>query len=195
MPHKENISGISLSSKKETPPCPFEPMRPSYLLRDSSFYMKLAYNQALKAWEEGEIPVGAVIELGGEIIAQAHNRVEQCGDPTAHAEIMALRKAGKKLGHWNLEGCELYVTKEPCVMCAGAIVLSRIKRVRYGAYDKRFGCAGTVKSLTDDPVFNHRAPAEGGLMECECASMLTEFFRARRVKHPKGDKTEQKTDE
>ena len=158
-------------------------------------FMKAAIAEARKAESKSEVPVGAVIVVDGKIIARAHNeRTTKC-DPTAHAEIMALRKAGKKLGHWNLEGCELYVTKEPCVMCAGAIVLSRIKRVRYGAYDKRFGCAGTVKSLTDDPVFNHRAPAEGGLMECECASMLTEFFRARRVKHPKGDKTEQETDE
>ncbi len=158
-------------------------------------FMKAAIAEARKAESKSEVPVGAVIVADGKIIARAHNeRTTKC-DPTAHAEIMALRKAGKKLGHWNLEGCELYVTKEPCVMCAGAIVLSRIKRVRYGAYDKRFGCAGTVKSLTDDPVFNHRAPAEGGLMECECASMLTEFFRARRVKHPKGDKTEQETDE
>lgn len=149
-------------------------------MTDEEKYMKAALAEAVKAEGKSEVPVGAVVVLDGKVIARAHNeRTTKC-DPTAHAEILALRKAGKKLGHWNLEGCELYVTKEPCVMCAGAIVLSRIKRVRYGAYDRRFGCAGTVKSLTDDPAFNHRAPAEGGLMECECAKMLTEFFCVRR---------------
>lgn len=149
-------------------------------------YMRAALAEARKAEKKSEVPVGAVIVApDGSIVARAHNeRTTKC-DPTAHAEILALRKAGKKLGHWNLEGYELYVTKEPCVMCAGAIVLSRIARVRYGAFDRRFGCAGTVKSLTDDPVFNHRAKAEGGLMECECAKMLTDFFKARRVKKTK----------
>lgn len=147
--------------------------------------MRAALTEAKKAEAKSEVPVGAVVVLGGKIIARAHNvRTTKC-DPTAHAEIMALRKAGAKLGRWNLEGCELYVTKEPCVMCAGAIVLSRIRRVRYGAFDKRFGCAGTVMNLANDPTFNHRAETEGGLLECECASLLTEFFKARR---PKKDK-------
>ena len=145
-------------------------------------WMREALTLAREAFLAGGTPVGCVIVRGGEIVARARNRREELGDPTAHAEVLALRKAGRKLGHWNLEGCELYVTKEPCVMCAGAIVLSRIKRVRYGAYDRRFGCAGTVKSLTDDPVFNHRAPAEGGLMECERAKLLTDFFKERRKK-------------
>ena len=145
-------------------------------------FMKVALAEAKKAEEKSEVPVGAVIVRDGKIIARAHNvRTTKC-DPTAHAEVLALRKAGKKLGVWNLEGCDLYVTKEPCVMCAGAIVLSRIRSVRYGAFDKRFGCGGTVLSLTDNPVFNHRAQTTGGYMECECATMLTEFFKARRVK-------------
>ncbi|MBR6788641.1 MAG: tRNA adenosine(34) deaminase TadA [Clostridia bacterium] len=145
-------------------------------------FMKVALAEAKKAEEKSEVPVGAVIVRDGKIIARAHNvRTTKC-DPTAHAEVLALRKAGKKLGVWNLEGCDLYVTKEPCVMCAGAIVLSRIRSVRYGAFDKRFGCGGTVLSLTDNPVFNHRAQTSGGYMECECATMLTEFFKARRVK-------------
>lgn len=145
-------------------------------------FMRAALSEAKKAEQKSEVPVGAVIVMDGKVIARAHNeRTTNC-DPTAHAEVLALRKAGKKLGHWNLEGCELYVTKEPCVMCAGAIVLSRIKLVRYGAFDRRFGCAGTVKSLTDDPVFNHRAPAEGGILEHECAELLTSFFRERRKK-------------
>ena len=144
--------------------------------------MRLALNEAHIALENGEVPIGAVIVAGGAVVGRGHNLVETLCDPTAHAEVLALRKAGAKLGHWNLEGCELYVTKEPCVMCAGAIVLSRIKRVRYGAFDKRFGCGGTVMNLTNNPIFNHRAETEGGLMECECASLLTEFFRERRKK-------------
>ncbi|MBQ7227518.1 MAG: tRNA adenosine(34) deaminase TadA [Clostridia bacterium] len=150
--------------------------------------MKVALREAKKAEEKSEVPVGAVIVRDGKIIARAHNVRTTAHDPTAHAEVIALRKAGKKLGAWNLEGCELYVTKEPCVMCAGAIVLSRIKRVRYGAFDKRFGCGGTVLNLTNNPVFNHRAETEGGFMEAECAGMLTDFFKARRVKK---DKTEE----
>lgn len=103
--------------------------------------MRAALKEAAKAEGKSEVPVGAVVVCDGRIIARAHNVRTTACDPTAHAEIVALRKAGRKLGHWNLEGCELYVTKEPCVMCAGAVVLSRIKRVRYGAYDRRFGCA------------------------------------------------------
>lgn len=145
-------------------------------------FMRAALKEAKKAEGKSEVPVGAVVVYDGKIIARAYNKRTNLNDPTAHAEVLALRKAGKKLGHWNLEGCELYVTKEPCVMCAGAIVLSRIKKVTYGAFDKRFGCGGTVLNLTNNPVFNHRAETEGGVMECECASMLTEFFRARRKK-------------
>ena len=153
---------------------------PSADRTDEEKFMKAALNEARKAEAKSEVPVGAVIVCDGKIIARAHNsRTTKC-DPTAHAEVLALRKAGAKLGHWNLEGCELYVTKEPCVMCAGAIVLSRIKRVRYGAFDKRFGCGGTVMNLTNNPTFNHRAETEGGLMECECASLLPAFFRERR---------------
>ena len=180
MPHKENISGISLSSKKETPPCPFEPMRPSYLLRDSSFYMKLAYNQALKAWEEGEIPVGAVIELGGEIIAQAHNRVEQCGDPTAHAEMIAITQASAKIGDWRLNGATLYVTKEPCPLCSGACVMSRLGKVVYAAADVKMGFLGGAVKIHQVPTLNHRLIVESGVLEAECSQMLKTFFSMRR---------------
>ena len=107
---------------------------------DEEKFMRAALKEAAKAEGKSEVPVGAVVVCDGRIIARAHNVRTTACDPTAHAEIVALRKAGRKLGHWNLEGCELYVTKEPCVMCAGAVVLSRIKRVRYGAYDRRAGC-------------------------------------------------------
>ncbi len=142
--------------------------------------MKEALKLAKKANECSEVPVGAVIVRDGKIIARAFNKRSTSADPTAHAEILALRKAGRKLGHWNLEGCEIYVTKEPCVMCAGAMVLSRMKKIHFGAFDKRFGCSGTVMNLSDCGVFNHRAPAEGGLLEEECAELLTSFFKERR---------------
>lgn len=142
--------------------------------------MAAALKEARKAYDINEVPVGAVIVLSGKIIARAHNVRMTTADPTAHAEVLALRKAGKKLGHWNLEGCDLYVTKEPCVMCSGAVVLSRIRKVFYGAYDKRFGCCGTVYNLAADKTFNHRAETEGGVCECECAKMLTDFFKERR---------------
>ena len=150
------------------------------MTNETEKFMKAALKEADKAKEKSEVPVGAVITLGGKIISRAHNIRMSEKDPTAHAEVLALRKAGKKLGHWNLEGCELYVTKEPCVMCSGAIVLARIKKVWYGAYDKRYGCAGSVYNLAADKVFNHRAETEGGVMECECAKLLTDFFKERR---------------
>ena len=143
-------------------------------------FMLAAIKEAKKAEGKCEVPVGAVVVYEGKIIARAYNKRTTNHDPTAHAEVMALRKAGKKLQRWNLEGCELYVTKEPCVMCAGAIVLSRIKRVVYGAFDQRFGCGGTVLNLTDNKIFNHRAITEGGLLEEQCATMLKEFFKVRR---------------
>ncbi len=149
--------------------------------------MAAALREAEKAGSMDEVPVGAVIVLDGKIIARACNRRSTNCDPTAHAEILALRKAGKKLGHWNLEGCEIFVTKEPCVMCAGAMVLSRMKKVHFGAYDRRFGCSGTVLNLSDCEIFNHRAPAEGGIMEEECAALLTGFFRERRKRAGEGD--------
>lgn len=143
-------------------------------------FMGLAIKQAQKARALDEVPVGAVIVLGGKVIARACNKRSTNNDPTAHAEILALRKAGKKLGHWNLEGCEIYVTKEPCVMCAGAMVLSRMKKIHFGAFDKRFGCSGSVLNLSDSEIFNHRAKAEGGLCEEECAKLLTDFFKEKR---------------
>lgn len=144
--------------------------------------MEKALKQAVKAREIDEVPVGAVIVCDGKIIAKAFNQRNSSCDPTAHAEILALRKAGKKLGHWNLEGCEIYVTKEPCVMCAGAMVQSRIDKIHFGAYDRRFGCSGTVLNLSDNSIFNHRAKAEGGIMEKECAELLSDFFQEKRKK-------------
>lgn len=150
------------------------------MINEKEKFMKVALHQAKLAYKAGEVPVGALIVRDGEIIARGYNSRKTKSDPTGHAEIIVLRKAGKKLGTWNLEGCDLYVTKEPCVMCSGAIVQSRIRNVYYGAFDKRFGCCGTVYNLAQDKVFNHRAVTEGGVLEEDCAKILTQFFKERR---------------
>lgn len=142
--------------------------------------MRAALEEAKKALDAGEVPVGAVIAYDGEIIARAHNEREALCDPTAHAEVLALRRAAKKLGRRRLSGCTLYVTLEPCPMCAGAIVMSEPDRVIYGAYDAQAGCAGSVYALTEEPAFMHQVPCLGGLLEEECAAPLRAFFGDKR---------------
>jgi len=152
-------------------------------------FMRQAIVQAQKAEQLGEVPIGAVIVRDGKIIARAHNLRQTTKDATAHAEILAIKKASKKLGTWHLVDCTLYVTLEPCPMCSGAIINSRIKRVVYGAPDPKAGCCGTFYNLPMDARFNHR-PQEvvGNVLRDECASLLTNFFTAIRK-----SKTEQKT--
>ena len=145
--------------------------------------MQQALLEAQKAFEEGEIPVGAVIEHGGEIIARAHNLREQTGDPTAHAEALAIREAAKAMGGRRLSGCTLYVTLEPCPMCAGAMVMACLNQCYFGARDERQGCCESVYALPADPAFYHRVPCIGGLLEEESSRLLKDFFLARR----KGD--------
>ena len=128
----------------------------------------------------GEVPVGAVIVRGGRILAQAFNLRETLNDPTAHAERIALTLAGQALGTWRLDGCTLYVTLEPCPMCAGAIVQSRIARVVYGATDPKAGACDTLYQIVTDPRLNHRAVVTGGVLQEECGALLSDFFRARR---------------
>lgn len=142
--------------------------------------MAAALSEARLAFSEGELPVGAVVARGGEIVACGRNRRERTGDPTAHAEIVAIREAAKALGGWRLSGCTLYVTLEPCAMCAGAIVAARLDRVVYGAPDPAAGCCGSVYRITEDPAFTHFARADGGMLEKECQALLSEFFTARR---------------
>lgn len=139
-------------------------------------FMKECIRLADKAAERGDVPVGCIVVEDGKIIARSFNRRETDFDPTAHAEIVALKRAGRKLGRKNLSGCTLYVTLEPCVMCAGAIVNSRISKVVFGAFDRRFGCCGSVMNLADCGKFNHRALTEGGVLESECAARLSGFF-------------------
>lgn len=144
-------------------------------------FMLEALKQAKTAGEMGEMPVGCVIVKDGEIIACGHNEREKQNDPTAHAEIVAMRRAAQKLGSWRLTGCTLYVTLEPCPMCAGAIVQSRMGRLVFGAYDEACGCAGSVYRITEDPAFNHFCRSEGGVLKDECASILNSFFASKRV--------------
>lgn len=134
----------------------------------------------LRGCPETEVPVAAVVVCGDEIVGEGVNRRETDCDPTAHAEIVAVRDAAKRLGRWNLSDCELFVTLEPCVMCAGAIVYSRIKRVVFGAYDMRFGACGSAVNIAECEKLNHRATVVGGVSEAECLKPIRDFFRARR---------------
>ncbi len=142
--------------------------------------MRAAIDQARAAERDGEVPVGAVIAHGGEIIARGNNRVLRDSDPTAHAEIVAMRAAGIVLANYRLEGCTLYTTLEPCAMCAGAILHARIARLVYAARDPKAGACGSVLSVMNHPQLNHKVEVVSGLLAEECGAMLTSFFRARR---------------
>lgn len=142
--------------------------------------MREALKLAREAQMAGEVPVGAVVVCKEKIIACARNERETSGDPTAHAEVLALRRAAEALGTRRLEGCTLYVTLEPCPMCAGAIVMAGIDAVFFGAYDPRCGCAGSLYDLPEDASFGRVIPCSGGLLEAECRSALNAFFDLRR---------------
>ncbi len=144
-------------------------------------WMRMALALAEEALDAGETPVGCVIVRAGEIIARARNRREEARDPTAHAEMLAIREAARKTGNWRLSDCEMYVTLEPCPMCAGAVSQARLGRLVFGAFDKERGCAGSVYRICEDPAFPWFTPSEGGVLEAECALLLNRFFqRARR---------------
>ncbi len=142
--------------------------------------MRAALAEAATAGDKGEIPVGAVVVVDGEVIATDHNSSVASSDPSAHAEVVALRAAGSSLGNYRLPNATLYVTLEPCVMCTGALVQARVKRVVFGAYDKKAGALGSVEDLSDSRAFNHRFEINGGLLADECSDLLKAFFGARR---------------
>jgi tRNA(Arg) A34 adenosine deaminase TadA len=142
--------------------------------------MRLAIEQARDAGLAGEVPIGAVIVQEGELLAAAANRTVRDQDPTAHAEILALREASRVLGTWRLTGCTLYVTLEPCAMCAGALVLARMKRVVFGAWDDKAGMAGSIGDLLRHPRLNHSPEVTGGVLCDECGVLLTRFFQRKR---------------
>ena len=144
-------------------------------------FMQEALRLAMKARAADEVPVGAVVVREGKIISRAHNQVELLKDATAHAEMLALTAAEAAVGDWRLTDCELYVTKEPCPMCAGAIVHTRIRRVIFGCPDVRAGAAGTVMNLLQHNALNHRSQITSGVLQGECASILQDFFRKKRA--------------
>jgi len=147
-------------------------------------FMRAAIAEAEAAERDGEVPVGAVVVHHGEIIARGNNRVVRDSDPTAHAEIVAMRAAGAALGNYRLEGCALYTTLEPCAMCAGAILHARIARLVYAASDPKAGACGSVLAVMNHPQLNHKVKVVSGLLAEECGTMLTEFFRKRRQPNP-----------
>ena len=145
-------------------------------------FMRAALGEAARAMKEEEVPVGAVVVHEGRVLARAHNRSLHLHDPTAHAEVLALRRAARKLGNYRLPGCSLYATIEPCAMCAGAIVQARLRCVVFGTEDPKAGAAGSVLAILNHPQLNHRVEVRRGVLKEECASMLREFFRHRRKK-------------
>jgi len=143
-------------------------------------YMKLALREAQKAFDKGEVPVGAVIVLNDKVIAKAHNLKTSARQATHHAEILAIQKASRKINDWRLDQCEMYVTLEPCPMCAGALIQARLKRIIFGAYDLKGGSVVSCQRMFDVKGYNHYPEVKEGIMEQECSAMLTRFFKKMR---------------
>ena len=150
------------------------------MMNTQEFYMRYAISEAQKAWDEDEVPVGAVIVYNGEIIAKAHNQIKTLKDPTAHAEMIAITQASAHLKNERLNGCELYVTIEPCSMCVGASVLARIDKIYYGANDPKTGALGSKINLAKPGLFNHNVEVIPGIMETECREIIQNFFLNKR---------------
>lgn len=150
-------------------------------LQAHDWFMQQALDQARRAFDADEVPVGAVIVHQDRVIAAAHNLRETLNDPTAHAEMIALTQAAEALGHWRLLDCTLYVTLEPCPMCAGAVVQARLPRVIYGATDPKAGACHTLYQITSDPRLNHQSLVVGGVLQDECRALLQEFFARQRA--------------
>lgn len=148
---------------------------------EDEIFMRMALNEAIRASNAGEVPVGAVIVKNGKVIGKAHNRTESLQDPTAHAEVLSIKQAVKKVGNWRLTDCTLYVTKEPCPMCSGAIILARIPTVIWGIDDPKRGGAASKFTILDDADLNHRPTYRSGVLEEECRFVIQDFFRRRRA--------------
>jgi len=151
-----------------------------FFLKDDEAAMRVALAEARKALDEGEVPIGCVIVHDGAVIGRGHNQVERLQDATAHAEIVAIGAASTALSSWRLEECTLFVTLEPCAMCAGAIVLARVGRVVYGAHDPKAGACGSVLNVIDEPRLNHAPPVTSGVLAEETGELLTSFFEMKR---------------
>jgi len=152
----------------------------SHFFPRDEYFMRLALREAERAMEHDDVPIGAVVVHEGEVLATGRNERELRQDPTAHAEVLALREAAERLGSWRVLESVLYVTLEPCAMCAGAIVLARVPRVVFGAWDPKAGAAGSVLDILAEPKLNHRPEFSGGLLAEECGALLTSFFAGRR---------------
>ena len=151
-------------------------------LQSDAYFMREALRMAVRAYEADEVPIGAVVVREGKIIARAFNQVELLKDATAHAEMLALTQAEAAVGDWRLTNCDLFVTKEPCPMCAGALVHVRMRRVIFGCEDARSGAAGSLLNLLQNPALNHQCAITAGVLREECANLLQSFFRAKRVR-------------
>jgi tRNA(adenine34) deaminase len=147
---------------------------------DDRELMTIALEEARTALAHDDVPIGCVVARDGEVLVRARNRRELDRDPTAHAEIIVLREASQEIGSWRLDGCTVYVTLEPCAMCAGAMVLARVDRLVYGAPDPKAGAVRSLFNIVDDPRLNHRVEITAGMLEEECSAVLREFFAARR---------------
>jgi tRNA(adenine34) deaminase len=161
--------------------CPFQKVFPSELNRDDLYFMKLAYNQAINSWKMGEVPIGAIIELAGEVIGVGHNRVESLKDPTAHAEMIAVTQAANHLGDWRMNEATLYVTKEPCPMCSGMSIMARFGRVVYAFSDPKMGGLGGAYNVNELERSNHKTEIVSGVYEKECRELVQAFFQMKRA--------------
>ena len=164
--------------------CPFDRIFPSPLQKDDQYFMSLAYNAAIEAWRSDEVPIGAVIVSKDEVIATAYNQTRKQSDPTAHAEIIAITMAARAIGDWRLNECSLYVTKEPCPMCSGATIMSRLGRVVYALPDPKMGCLGGALSLHQLPHSNHKPDVISGTLQENCEILIQAFFKLQRSKSP-----------
>jgi tRNA(adenine34) deaminase len=165
---------------KELSTCPFPKIFPSQLEKENIFFMQLAYNEAINAWNADEVPVGAVIARGDEVIASSFNQTRLQNDPSAHAEMIAITMAAKSVGDWRLNDCRLYVTKEPCPMCSGATIMARLGEVHFAVDDPKMGGLGGATSLHSLPFSNHKPKVYRQTMELECKEMLQAFFQLQR---------------
>jgi tRNA(adenine34) deaminase len=159
------------------------PLNYNLMMNNDEHFMMMALKQAAIAEEKGDVPIGCVIVYDGAVIAKAHNQREQLTDPTAHAEMIAITQAAEHLQSWRLHGCTIYVTLEPCTMCAGAMVLARIDRLVYGCRDPKTGACGSLYNIVQDERLNHRVEITAGVLEQECSAMLSDFFARRRLEN------------
>ena len=169
-----------MSEQKKAIECPFPKFQPSQLNRDDFYYMQMAYNQAINAWTRDEVPIGAVMVHNDQIIASSYNQTVSQKDPTAHAEVLAITQAARHLGDWRLKQMTLYVTKEPCPMCAGAAIMARLKRVVYAFSDPSMGCLGGSYPLHELAKLNHILQVDSGILESECKIIVQAFFARKR---------------